>query len=108
MKALTSSSSKNQPLSAPLPTRTQERLDREAAYEQTKQEGDKWSSTMRRIQEVLYLCSMILTQRANNFFFVAQAEHLSFPLQTPEVVRPSNLELTSKFKVSLTSSGLNG
>ena len=46
------SNPKNQPLPAPLPTRTQERLEREAAYEQTKQEVDKWTDTMKRIQEV--------------------------------------------------------
>ncbi len=32
--------------------RAQERLDREAAYEKTKEEVDKWSATMKRIQEV--------------------------------------------------------
>ncbi|KAF8890085.1 Utp14 protein-domain-containing protein [Infundibulicybe gibba] len=47
----TSSKTKAQTLSAPLPQRTQERLDREAAYEQTKQEVDKWSGTMKRIKE---------------------------------------------------------
>ncbi|EJD03506.1 Utp14-domain-containing protein [Fomitiporia mediterranea MF3/22] len=78
MKPLASSSDpKNQPLPAPLPIRTQERLDREAAYEQTKQEVDKWTDTMKRIQE---------------------AEHLSFPLQGPRLVKTSNLELTAKFK----------
>jgi U3 small nucleolar RNA-associated protein 14 len=41
----------------------QDRLDREAAYERTKEEGQKWSGVMRRVRE---------------------AEHLSFPLQ-PEV-----------------------
>lgn len=50
-------------LAAPLPTRVQERLDREAAYEQTKQEGQKWSTLMKRVKE---------------------AEHLSFPLQATE------------------------
>ena len=40
-------------LAAPLPQRTQERIDREAAYEQTKTEVDKWSATMKRIKEVL-------------------------------------------------------
>lgn len=39
-------------LSAPLPTRAQERLDREAAYEQTKEEVDKWNDTMKQIREV--------------------------------------------------------
>ena len=51
-KILTSTSTKNQTLAAPLPTRTQERLDREAAYEQTKDEVDKWSATMKHIKEV--------------------------------------------------------
>lgn len=50
-KALTSLS-KTQTLTAPLPHRAQERLDRQAAYEQTKDEVDKWNSTMKRIQEV--------------------------------------------------------
>jgi U3 small nucleolar RNA-associated protein 14 len=51
-RPLTSSSSKTKTLSAPLPQRAQERLDREAAYEQTKEEVDKWSATMKRIKEV--------------------------------------------------------
>ena len=51
-KVLASSSSKAKTLSAPLPQRAQERLDREAAYEQTKEEIDKWSATMKRIKEV--------------------------------------------------------
>lgn len=38
-------------------------MDREAAYEQTKQEGQKWSTLMKRVKE---------------------AEHLSFPLQATE------------------------
>ena len=65
-------------LSAPLPQRTQERVDREAAYEQTKEEVDKWEGTMKRIKE---------------------AEHLSFPLQGQSTGRVSNLELAAKFKV---------
>ena len=51
-KVLASSSSKVKTLSAPLPQRAQERLDREAAYEQTKEEIDKWSATIKRIKEV--------------------------------------------------------
>ncbi|WVW83447.1 hypothetical protein I302_105468 [Kwoniella bestiolae CBS 10118] len=47
-------------VSAPLPTVVQERLDREAAYEKTKEEGQKWAGVMKRVKE---------------------AEHLSFPLQ---------------------------
>ncbi|OAX41009.1 Utp14-domain-containing protein [Rhizopogon vinicolor AM-OR11-026] len=78
-KVLTSTSNKTKTLSAPLPQRAQERLDREAAYEQTKEEVDKWSATMKRIK---------------------QAEHLSFPLQTQSEGRVSNLELAAKFKPS--------
>ncbi|KAF8195123.1 Utp14-domain-containing protein [Pholiota molesta] len=72
-----SSSSKAKTLSAPLAQRTQERLDRQAAYEQTKEEVDKWTDTMKRIRE---------------------AEHLSFPLQAQSKGRVSNLELNAKFK----------
>ncbi|KDQ62895.1 hypothetical protein JAAARDRAFT_202438 [Jaapia argillacea MUCL 33604] len=72
-----SSSSKSGPLSAPLPQRTQDRLDREAAYEQTKEEVDKWKESMKRIRE---------------------ADHLSFPLQSHPIGRSSNMELTAKFK----------
>lgn len=52
VKVLTSSSTKIQTLATPLPQRTQEKLDREAAYEQTREEIDKWSATMKRIKEV--------------------------------------------------------
>ena len=51
-KVLSSTSGKIKTLSAPLPQRTAERLDREAAYEQTKEEVDKWKATMQRIQQV--------------------------------------------------------
>ena len=51
-KVLTSTSSKIKTLAAPLPQRSQERLDRAAAYEQTREEIDKWSNTMKRIKEV--------------------------------------------------------
>jgi hypothetical protein len=47
-------------LAAPLPTVVTERLAREAAYQATKAEGDKWGGVMKRIKE---------------------AEHLQFPLQ---------------------------
>ncbi|OBZ79687.1 Uncharacterized protein C57A7.06 [Grifola frondosa] len=76
-KVLASTSGKNKTLAAPLPQRTAERLDREAAYEQTKEEVDKWKAAMQRIKE---------------------AEHLSFPLQTKPTTRTSNLELAAKFK----------
>lgn len=46
------SSSKVEPLAAPLHTRAQERLDRQAAYETTKEEVEKWAPTMKRIKEV--------------------------------------------------------
>ncbi|KAF5312924.1 hypothetical protein D9619_002453 [Psilocybe cf. subviscida] len=72
-----SASAKAKALSAPLPQRIQERLDRQAAYEQTKEEVDKWTDTMKRIRE---------------------AEHLSFPLQAQSNGRASNLELSAKFK----------
>ncbi|KAI6136075.1 small-subunit processome [Pisolithus sp. B1] len=42
-KALTSSSTKTKTLPAPLPQRAQERLDREAAYEKTKEEAEHLS-----------------------------------------------------------------
>ncbi|KAI0673820.1 Utp14 protein-domain-containing protein [Trametes maxima] len=78
-KVLSSTSGKIKTLSAPLPQRTAEKLDREAAYEQTKEEVDKWKATMQRIKE---------------------AEHLSFPLQAEPKSRTSNLELAAKFKPS--------
>jgi len=45
-------STKVESLAAPLPTRAQERLDRQAAYETTKEEVGKWAPTMKRIREV--------------------------------------------------------
>ena len=50
-------------LPAPLPTTVVERMDREAAYEKTKEEGAKWAGVMKRIKE---------------------AQHLSFPLQASD------------------------
>ncbi|KAJ7638698.1 Utp14-domain-containing protein [Roridomyces roridus] len=66
-------------LAVPLPLRAQDRVDREAAYEATKEEVRKWDDTMKRIRE---------------------AEHLSFPLQAPkdQMGRVSNAQLTAKFK----------
>jgi U3 small nucleolar RNA-associated protein 14 len=49
-------SKKKKTLEAPLPQRAQERMDREAAYERTKEEVDKWEPAMRRIREVSGLC----------------------------------------------------
>ncbi|KAL1704517.1 Utp14 protein-domain-containing protein [Schizophyllum commune] len=73
--SVSSSKRKAQTLSAPLAQRAQERLDREAAYEQTKEEVDKWTDTMKRIR---------------------QADHLSFPLQRP--TRDGESSLVAKFK----------
>ena len=53
VKILDSSRTRGAPLSAPLPQRTQDRLDRDAAYEQTKAEVDKWNETMKQIKEVM-------------------------------------------------------
>ncbi|KAJ7628055.1 Utp14 protein-domain-containing protein [Mycena rosella] len=66
-------------LPAPLPLRTQARVDREAAYEATKEEVDKWTPSMKRIRE---------------------AEHLSFPLQgaaQERLGRPSSAALAATF-----------
>ncbi|KAI0271451.1 Utp14 protein-domain-containing protein [Gloeopeniophorella convolvens] len=79
VKVLDPSRSRGAPLSAPLPQRTQERLDREAAYEETKKEVDKWKDVMRQIKD---------------------AEHLSFPLQAEPMGKMSNLELAAKFQPS--------
>ncbi|ORY84072.1 Utp14 protein-domain-containing protein [Leucosporidium creatinivorum] len=38
------------PLAAPLPGRLQDKIDREAAYEKTKEETDKWNETVRRMK----------------------------------------------------------
>ena len=62
-----SSSSRAKTLSAPPPQRTQERLDRQAAYEQTKEEVDKWSDTMKRIREVHTLCRSMITMSSLTF-----------------------------------------
>ncbi|KAG2107854.1 Utp14 protein-domain-containing protein, partial [Suillus cothurnatus] len=90
MKALTSASNKTKTLSAPLPQRAQERLDREAAYEQTKEEVDKWSATMKHIKQAII----------NLIHQIYFAEHLSFPLQAQPEGRVSNMELAAKFKPS--------
>ncbi|QRW05991.1 U3 small nucleolar RNA-associated protein 14 [Ceratobasidium sp. AG-Ba] len=72
-------------LSAPLAQRTQDRIDREAAYEATKQEIQKWAPTMKRIRE---------------------SEHLAFPLQGPGAQKRgiSNADIIGRFQVCLTIS----
>ena len=57
VKILDPSRARGAPLAAPLPRRTQERLDREAAYELTKAEVDKWTDTMKQIKEVALIPS---------------------------------------------------
>ncbi|QRV97720.1 U3 small nucleolar RNA-associated protein 14 [Ceratobasidium sp. AG-Ba] len=66
-------------LSAPLAQRTQDRIDREAAYEATKQEIQKWAPTMKRIRE---------------------SEHLAFPLQGPGAEKKgiSNADIIGRFR----------
>ncbi|KAG8685948.1 hypothetical protein FRC08_012830, partial [Ceratobasidium sp. 394] len=69
-------------LSAPLAQRTQDRLDREAAYAATKEEIHKWTPTMKRIRE---------------------AEHLAFPLQGPGAGKGagvSNADVIGRFQAS--------
>lgn len=66
-------------LHAPLPTIVQDRLDRSAAYNETKAEVEGWQPTIKRLRE---------------------AEHLSFPLQPDPVVRPSTAALAGNFKAS--------
>ena len=50
-KQLTSVDSNVKKLDAPLPHRLKEKLDREAAYEQTKEEINKWQDTMFMIKD---------------------------------------------------------
>ena len=47
------SGSRSGPIPAPLPQRTQDRISRDVAYEQTKKEVEKWQPTMKHIKEVL-------------------------------------------------------
>ena len=74
VKILDSSRTRGAPLSAPLPQRTQDRLDREAEYEQTKTEVDKWNETMKQIKEVILIprhliLADLLTQRLSISLF---------------------------------------
>lgn len=58
-----------QPLSAPLSKRMQDRIDREAAYEETKAEVTKWQPTIKKNRE---------------------ADHLVFPMNEEKLVASSN------------------
>lgn len=67
-------------LSAPLPDVVKDRLQRAAGYELSKEEAEKWQSTIKRLRE---------------------AEHLSFPLQAgPSQPKASTAQLTANFKPS--------
>ncbi|KAG9301666.1 hypothetical protein G9A89_016737 [Geosiphon pyriformis] len=66
-----------EPVAPPLPQRIQDKLNREAAYEETKKEITKWEPIVKKIQQV---------------------EHLSFPLDSPDSYKPSNYALASTFK----------
>lgn len=59
-------------LDAPAPKRHQDRMDREAAYEKSKETMDRWLETV----------------KANR-----RAEHLMFPLPNPEAQQVDNLEV---------------
>jgi U3 small nucleolar RNA-associated protein 14 len=51
-KAIRSGAGRTGALSAPVPLRTKDRLDRDAAYQETKQSTEKWQATMKHIKEV--------------------------------------------------------
>ena len=70
-------SGKNKPLAAPLPQRTQEKLDREAAYEQTKAETDKWNDTMKRIREVRSIFFLVAIDPTFHNFLLGRTFELS-------------------------------
>ncbi|KAG0009830.1 hypothetical protein BGZ80_002014 [Entomortierella chlamydospora] len=66
-------------LSAPLPKIVQDRLNRQAAYDETKKEVGKWLPIVQKNR---------------------QAEHLAFPMNAPPVDAPSSSTLASKFDAS--------
>jgi U3 small nucleolar RNA-associated protein 14 len=76
-KAVAASKKGGGALQAPLPSIVQDRLDRSAAYDETKAEVQGWQPTIKRIRE---------------------AEHLSFPLQPDPVIKPSTALMTSQFQ----------
>ena len=94
-KVLTSTSRKINTLSAPLPQRAQERLDREAAYEQTKEEVDKWSATMKLIKQVPFLSSPTNIFVINSRWMVGRA----FELSVTSTVGRSCLQLGASSKI---------
>ncbi|KAF9121882.1 hypothetical protein BGW39_010190 [Mortierella sp. 14UC] len=66
-------------LAAPLPKIVQDRLNRQAAYDESKKEVSKW---------------LPLVQQNR------QAEHLAFPMNAPAMHAPSSASLASSFDVS--------
>ncbi|KAF8929147.1 hypothetical protein BGZ58_009148 [Dissophora ornata] len=66
-------------LAAPLPKIVQDRLNRQAAYDETKKEVSKWLPIVQKNR---------------------QAEHLAFPMNAPPIDSPSNATLASKFDAS--------
>ncbi|KAF9358269.1 hypothetical protein BGX26_002137 [Mortierella sp. AD094] len=66
-------------LGAPLPKIVQDRLNRQAAYDETKKEVTKWLPIVQKNR---------------------QAEHLAFPMNAPPVDAPSSSTLASKFDAS--------
>ncbi|KAG0364419.1 Utp14 protein-domain-containing protein [Gamsiella multidivaricata] len=66
-------------LAAPLPKIVQDRLNRQAAYEEAKKEVTKWLPIVQKNR---------------------QAEHLAFPMNAPPVEAPSSSTLASKFNAS--------
>lgn len=80
------------PLAAPLPARLQDKIEREAGYEKTKEETDKWDETVRRMKGE----SGIGVEGARH-------ERLTLPLRTGggDVLRSANAnEWNAKFEVS--------
>ncbi|GAA5959641.1 hypothetical protein JCM21900_002143 [Sporobolomyces salmonicolor] len=78
------------PISAPLPGRLQDKIDREAAYEKTKEETDKWNETVRRMKGQSGLGAE-----------GARHERLTLPLIDPSVDAkraPNTNELAAKFQ----------
>ncbi|KAG0299390.1 hypothetical protein BGZ98_010089 [Dissophora globulifera] len=66
-------------LAAPLPKIVQDRLNRQAAYDEAKKEVTKWLPIVQKNR---------------------QAEHLAFPLNAPPIDAPSSSTLASKFQAS--------
>ncbi|GAA5887802.1 hypothetical protein JCM5296_001772 [Sporobolomyces johnsonii] len=78
------------PISAPLPGRLQDKIDREAAYEKTKEETDKWNETVRRMKG-----------QSGLGVEGARHERLTLPLIDPSVDAkraPNTNELAAKFQ----------